>query len=187
MDFQHLIKSMSRILTLSLFAAILVAPVRGQAADEDLATIHNYVKISNQLATAGQISYDQIESLATAGYDVVVNLATASETANSLEGFLVTQAGLTYVHIPVSWSEPSMRDLKMFYEVMEMNKDRKVFVHCFANMRASAFTYLYRTMVEGVDPAVAKESMSPVWDPMELAQWASLIERASSETKTDRS
>ena len=56
-----------------------------------------------------------------------------------------------------------------------------MFVHCFANMRASAFVYLYRTLVEGVPEAEARGTMSEVWDPGELEQWASLIERAQAE------
>jgi protein tyrosine phosphatase (PTP) superfamily phosphohydrolase (DUF442 family) len=159
-------------------ALCLALPAAAQSPEEDLATISNYVKVSDQLGTSGQIAYDQIASLAEAGYEVVVNLATASESRNSLEGYLVVEQGLTYVHIPVSWAEPSMRDLQMFFDVMKVNEDRQVFVHCFANMRASAFTYLYRTLVLGVDAEEAKMAMDPVWDPMELEQWATLIERA---------
>ena len=177
---------MKKLLLLPL-VALLAAPALGQTSpEEDLATIRNYVKVSDDLATSGQIAYDQIASLKELGYEVVVNLATASESANALEGFLVTQEGMTYVHIPVSWGEPSMRDLQMFFDVMEINKDRKVFVHCFANMRASAFTYLYRTLVEGVPADEARQAMDPVWDPMELEQWAGLIERAQEQhAKTD--
>lgn len=153
------------------------------AAETDLATVYNYVKVSETLATSGQIAYDQIESLRDAGYELVVNLAPASAGANELEGFLVVEAGLSYVHIPVDWREPSMRDLEMFYRVMEANKDRKVFVHCFANMRASAFTYLYRTLVAGVDDETALADMHAVWDPMELDQWAGLIKRAQASHK----
>jgi protein tyrosine phosphatase (PTP) superfamily phosphohydrolase (DUF442 family) len=163
---------------LALLTVAICAPTLGQTADEDLATILNYVKISDQLATSGQIADTQIKSLEEAGYEVVVNLATASLERNGIEGFLVVQGGMTYVQIPVSWAEPSMRDLEMFFDVMEMNRDRKVFVHCFANMRASAFTYLYRTLKEGIDPEEARKAMTPVWDPNELEQWAGLIERA---------
>ncbi len=153
------------------------------AAESDLATVYNYVKVSESLATSGQIAYDQIESLRDAGYELVVNLAPASAGANELEGFLVVEAGLSYVHIPVDWREPSMRDLDMFYRVMEANKDRKVYVHCFANMRASAFTYLYRTLVAGVDDETALADMHAVSDPMELEQWAGLIKRAQASHK----
>ena len=151
-------------------------------AAEDLASVYNFVKISDDLATSGQIAYDQIASLKDAGYEVVINLAPASAGSNELEGFLVTEAGLSYIQIPVSWREPSMRDLKLFYSVMEANKDRKVFVHCFANMRASAFTYLYRTMVAGDAESQALADMNEVWDPMELEQWATLIKNAKRDT-----
>ncbi|MFT5142858.1 MAG: protein tyrosine phosphatase (PTP) superfamily phosphohydrolase (DUF442 family) [Rhodothermales bacterium] len=164
-----------------LFALLILAtcaPTLAQTAEEDLATIRNYVKISDRLATSGQIADTQINSLVEAGYEVVVNLATASLERNGIEGFLVVQGGMSYVHIPVSWTEPSLRDLEMFFDVMEMNEDRKVFVHCFANMRASAFTYLYRTLKQGVDPHEARKAMDPVWNPIELAQWADLIVRA---------
>ena len=53
--------------------------------------------------------------------------------------------------------------------------------HCFANMRASAFVYLYRTLVEGDAEATALATMNEVWDPGELQQWADLIQRAQAE------
>ena len=65
----------------------------------------------------------------------------------------------------------------MFFDVMRANRDRKVFVHCFANMRASAFVYLYRTLEEGVPEPEARATMNEVWDPDEVQQWANLIER----------
>ncbi len=72
----------------------------------------------------------------------------------------------------------TLDDLDLFFGVMEANADRKVFVHCFANMRASAFVYLYRTMVQGVPEYVASATMSEVWDPSEVEQWGALIEGA---------
>ena len=157
-------------------------PARAQQAPAaDLTTIRNYVEISDRLTTAGQIAYDQIPQLREQGYDVVVNLATASRERNSLEGFHVTESGMTYIHIPVVWEQPRLSDLSMFFDVMEANQGRKVFVHCFANMRASAFVYMYRTLVEGVSDDDALGHMSEVWDPAEVRQWADLIERARTE------
>ncbi len=167
-----------------VLALTITSPVHAQVtAEEDLATIRNFVQISDDLATSGQVAYDQIASIKSAGYEVVVNLAPASVTMNELEGFLVAEQGMTYVQIPVSWSEPSLRDLKQFFSVMKANEDRKVFVHCFANMRASAFTYLYRTLVAGDPEDAALADMNAVWDPDDVEQWAELIatakERAS--------
>ena len=57
-------------------------------------------------------------------------------------------------------------------------------MHCFANMRASAFTYLYRTLVEGVDADEAREDMLAVWDPgldERWGQWDRLIRNAEAD------
>jgi uncharacterized protein (TIGR01244 family) len=163
---------------LVLLAAVLAPPLLAQDAPPPLETIRNFQIVSDQLASAGQIGYEQIPLLAEEGYEVVINLAIADEARNGQEGFLVAQAGLTYVHIPVEWESPTMSDVEMFFDVMQANADRKVFVHCFANMRASAFVYMYRMLVEGVAEAEARGTMSEVWDPGELEQWGGLIERA---------
>ena len=170
------------LLLVALLAVMTGAElVTAQEVPAALTTIRNYVEVSDRLTTAGQIAYDQIPLLSEQGYDVVVNLATASRERNSLEGFHVTETGMTYVHIPVDWEQPRLSDLSMFFDVMEANEGRKVFVHCFANMRASAFVYMYRTLVEGVLDEDAIGHMSEVWDPAEVRQWGDLIERARTE------
>jgi uncharacterized protein (TIGR01244 family) len=169
----------NRLSTLLLCTALLVpSAVAAQSAPEPLETIRNWQHVDARLSSSGQIGYDQIPLLAEEGYDVVVNLAIADEERNGEEGFLVAQNGLTYVHIPVDWEQPTMDDVEMFFDVMQANADRKVYVHCFANMRASAFVYMYRTLVEGVPEADARATMNEVWDPGELEQWANLIRSA---------
>ena len=171
------------VLTL-LFTSLFAGQATAQSADAQptqteamLEDITAYLKINDNLSTSGQITYDQIASLKEAGFEVVVNLAPADESRNSLEGFLVTQEGMSYVQIPVSWRDPSERDLQMFFDVMETNKDRKVYVHCFANMRVSAFVYLYRTLHQDVSDEVARADLAKIWDPNSQAQWSSFIER----------
>lgn len=161
---------------LPLAAGVVVTSgLSGQAPLED---IRNYTRVSDQLASAGQIGYDQIPLLDDAGYDVVVNLAIADEERNGREGFLVTQEGLTYVHIPVEWQAPTLDHVEQFLNVMRANEGRKVFVHCFANMRATAFVYLYRTLVLGEPEADARATMLEVWNPDENDAWRELIEQA---------
>lgn len=170
---------MNRLPFVTAVALTTAVACQARAQDaEPLETIRNYTLVSDQLASAGQISNEQIPLLAEAGYEVVVNLAIADEPRNGQEGFLVAQQGITYVHIPVDWERPTMDDVEMFFDVMRANEGRKVFVHCFANMRASAFVYMYRTLVEGVPESEALATMSEVWDPGELQQWRELIERA---------
>ncbi len=172
--------------TVLLLTLLGPAACAQQNGPPSLETIRNFQVVSDRLASAGQIGYEQIPLLREEGYEVVVNLAVADQDRNGQEGFLVAQSGLTYVHIPVDWEHPRVSDVEIFFDVMQANDDRKVFVHCFANMRASAFVYLYRTLVEGDAEAAAHATMSEVWDPGELQQWADLIQRAKAEYRGGR-
>jgi len=163
-----------------LMAAAVLTPLSAGWAQSvaPLEEIRNYTWVSDRLASAGQIGNDQIPLLVEQGYEVVVNLATANRSRNGEEGFLVAESGLTYIHIPVDWEKPRLSDVEMFFDIMQAHQGRKVFVHCFANMRASAFVYLYRTLIGGVPEADARTVMDQVWDPGEFEQWGELIERA---------
>jgi len=158
-------------------------PVRTaeETAPAPLESVRNFQIVDDRLASAGQIAYDQVPLIRERGYEVVINLAVADEERNGREGFHVAEEGLTYVHIPVEWTAPRTSDVRMFFDVMEANRDRKVFVHCAANMRASAFVYLYRTLVEGVPEEEARATLHAVWDPAEEQPWAELIERMKAE------
>ena len=178
--------SMQRTATAVVLLSLL-GPAAVRAQEErpaPLESIRNHHIVHEKLASAGQIDYEQIPLLADEGYEVVINLATADARVNAEEGFRVTQTGLTYVHIPVVWQEPTVEDVEMFFDVMRANEGRKVFVHCIANMRASAFVYLYRTLVEGVAEEEARAKMNEVWEPIgseQYPQWSELIERVTTE------
>ncbi len=171
------------------FAVVTAAPglmvpagVEAQeAGPAPLESVRNFQVVSERLASSGQIAYDQIPEIAERGYEVVINLAIADEERNGREGFHVAENGLTYVHIPVDWQAPQVDDVRKFLDVMQAYEGRKVYVHCFANMRASAFVYLYRTLGEGVSEEEARATMLQVWDPADQSQWAKLIEDAKAE------
>ena len=169
-----------------LMALVIVMPMTATAqSDTGLADARAYLRISDQLGTAGQITYDEVAAVKAAGYDLVINLAPADEERNALEGFHVTQEEMTYVQIPVSWQEPSQRDLQLFFDVMKANEDRSVLVHCFANMRASAFVYLYRTIHGGVSEDEARADMAEIWDPASQPQWAAFVDEAKRRAGSD--
>jgi protein tyrosine phosphatase (PTP) superfamily phosphohydrolase (DUF442 family) len=60
---------------------------------------------------------------------------------------------MAYVHIPVNFKAPTSQDFRAFCRVMEAFEDRPVFVHCAANMRVSAFVFLYRVLRQQVAPS----------------------------------
>lgn len=161
-----------------LLVALALASSSFAADDAKLQDIRAFLRIDEGLATSGQIQYEEIPAIKDAGFDVVVNLAPARQERNGEEGFRVTETGMTYVQIPVDWENPSRRDLKLFFDVMNANRDRKVYVHCFANMRVSVFVYLYRTQVLGVSKDAARADLVKIWDPATEPQWERFIEQA---------
>ncbi|MEL6461172.1 MAG: protein tyrosine phosphatase family protein [Cyanobacteria bacterium J06621_15] len=133
--------------------------------------IYNYSKISDKIATSGQPSVEQFSYIKEAGYQIVVNLA-LKDSSNALrnEKEIVESQGMQYIHIPVIWENPTEDKLQEFIQVMKNNLDKKVFVHCAANKRVSAFMYLYRRSQEGIDEEIAKKDLHQIWVPNEIWQ-----------------
>ncbi len=166
----------SAFLTL-LLLPILAAPAARaqQTASTNLEDIKTYVPISDRLATSAQPTDEQFAAIRQAGFDLMINLAPAHPMHEN-EGFLVTSTGMSYLQIPVDFKNPQLGDLELFFRVMEANADRKIWVHCFANMRVSSFVYLYRVIHEGVSEEEAQEALHEVWEPD--GAWPGFIERA---------
>jgi protein tyrosine phosphatase (PTP) superfamily phosphohydrolase (DUF442 family) len=142
-----------------------------QTATPDARIGANYVAATERLHTAGQPSATTLASLSEQGFQLVVNLAPpSSRDAVAEEGKLIAEDGPAYVNIPVNWQQPTYEDFELFSAVMNGARDRKVLVHCQLNMRASAFTFLYRVVHEGVPPEEAMKALRAVWIPRD--QWA---------------
>lgn len=138
--------------------------------------IYNFLSISDSIATAGQPTVAQFDSIKDAGYQVVVNLALpTSINAISDEQKLVEAQGMEYVHIPVIWEQPTLADIERFFAVMQANADKRVFVHCAMNMRVSAFIYLYRLLHEQVSEEEAKRDLHKIWIPNQT--WQQFIQQ----------
>ena len=75
---------------------LIALVVTSAAGADELEDIRAYVRISDRLATSGQITHEQIEAIERAGFDVVVNLAPARKDRNLEQGFQVTEQGMTY-------------------------------------------------------------------------------------------
>jgi uncharacterized protein (TIGR01244 family) len=137
--------------------------------------IYNYLLHSNSLATSGQPSQEQIVEIAKAGFQVVINLGlTKTDYALEDEAGLVKSSGMAYVHIPVLWDAPQKIDLESFFAVMDAHQDKRVYVHCAANMRVSSFLALYRILRLGWDRDRAFRDVYQIWTPDE--RWQSFIE-----------
>lgn len=145
-------------------------------ANNNLEDIYNFLRISPSIATSGQPTEEQFSAIKNAGYEVVVNLA-LSESPRAIphEKSIIELQGMKYVHIPVIWEKPTLENIESFFNVMQANADKSVFVHCAANMRVSAFIYLYRRIHQGISEEEAVQDLHQIWVPNDI--WQEFLEQ----------
>jgi protein tyrosine phosphatase (PTP) superfamily phosphohydrolase (DUF442 family) len=142
---------------------------------DSLNDIYNYRAAAADLATSGQPTERQLASIAAAGFSVMINLALHDDPRYSLadEAGCVKSLGMEYVHIPVQFAAPNRDDLTAFLDAMDRHRGRKIWVHCAANMRVTAFLGLYWVLRRGFEYGRAFELMNDMWQPNEV--WAAFI------------
>ncbi|HEY43366.1 MAG TPA: phosphatase [Anaerolineae bacterium] len=149
-----------------------------------LEEIYNYLLLTESIATAGQPTKQQIAAIAESGYEVVINLGLAdAEYALENEEAVVRAHGMQYIHLPVVWERPTKFDLEQFFKAMEANQNKKVFIHCAANMRVSAFMALYRILRLGWPEDKAFEQVQRIWIPNDT--WQTFIDEILNQNDPD--
>src|SRR5436305_11639838 len=100
--------------------------------------IYSFRAVGERFGTAGQPTEGQFRMVSEAGFEAVINLALpTSDNALANEGSVVTNLGMSYVHIPVDFKAPTAQGFRAFCRVMDAFDDLRVFVHCAANKRVS--------------------------------------------------
>lgn len=165
--------------TLGFLRAFFKRRFRLAERSESLEDIYNYVRIDGVYSTSGQPSEQQFQLIKAAGFETVINLAPNSILENALidELGVLAELGMTYVHIPVDFKNPTATDFEKFIAAVEQVDTRTLWVHCAANMRVSAFTYRYRCEVLGEPPERAEMDLAKIWQPMGV--WRRFVRRSA--------
>jgi len=143
----------------------------------DPETIYNWRRLDDRITTSGQPTEAQLADIQALGVGHIVNLGLhTSEKALPDEAASVSRLGMTYIHIPVDFQNPTDQDFEQFCSTMTQLKDVPVHVHCIANYRVSAFLYRYRRDVLGMDEPRARAEMEAIWQPDGV--WATFISAA---------
>jgi uncharacterized protein (TIGR01244 family) len=125
---------------MSVFALALLA-ASGTVIPESLASsaVVNYKLVRPGLATAGQPSEETLRKLKELGFRTVVNLRTENERgAVAEERRLVEEAGLRYVHVPISPATFSRADVEAVGRVLDDPAAGPVLLHCASAVRVGA-------------------------------------------------
>jgi len=126
--------------------------------------IFNYVKVNDQLSTAGQPTEDQLRDAAAEGFTTIINLAPVNPPYTPPdEAGLARELGLTYVYIPVAWNNPTDADFAAFEQAMDEMTGGRTLIHCAANFRVTAFYSLYAQKRLGWSAAEADAFRTRIW------------------------
>ena len=137
--------------------------------------IKNFKQVSATLGTAGQPTAPQLGEIASAGYEVVINLGLLDpKYCLPDEAALVAGLGMEYHHIPVVFGSPQVAELERFVDVMEARRGRKIFVHGALNWRVSTFVGLYGELHLGWSRAEADGAIRLFWEPNDV--WTAFVE-----------
>ena len=164
----------SAIAAASLLGALSANAFAVEPTDPTLADITNFRQYSATFASSGQPTKDQFSAIAENGFERIVYIAfTNNPNALPDADQVVKGLGMEYMHIPVTWDNPLPSDFYAFAYSLRRDTDKKTLLHCQVNARATAFSFLYRVIYEGVDIAEAKADMNTVWQPNET--WRDFI------------
>lgn len=147
--------------------------------EAELQEIYNYLRLSDRIATSGKPTLPQIDAIAAAGFEAVVSLLPDDQALPGEEERL-DELGLDYTVIPVVWMNPRPRDFERFVDEMARRAGQRVYVHCAANMRVSAFFYLLRVTSGSHTEEAARADMAKIWTPNEV--WQAFLDRMQSAT-----
>ena len=138
--------------------------------------IYNWRRLDGRITTSGQPTEEQLADIQALGIKHIVNLGLHThEKALADEAASVSRLGMTYIHLPVDFQNPTEQDFQQFCGVMERLKEVPVHVHCIANARVSAFFYRYHRDVLGMDETRARAEMEAVWQPKGV--WVEFVKR----------
>src|SRR6266536_1538113 len=133
------------------------------AGKPDPGEIPRYLEVTPSVGTGGQPSENGLRTLASRGYQAVINLCTAQEGADLAgEEKLVKEIGLQYFNIPLPISAPRDDQALEFLNLMERLKGRRVFVHCASANRVGAVMMIQRVLKDGLPPDKAQEEANQI-------------------------
>ncbi len=170
--------ALSTIKTIKGFLLTMVEKYTPLKTSKDsLEGIYNYLPISKSISTSGQPTEKQFQLIRDAGYQAIINLAPHNvENALPDEGAVLQSLGLRYIHIPVDFKNPTSEDFQAFTHALKSRGVEKVWIHCAANMRVSAFIYRYRVEVLKERESDAKQDLEKIWQPFGV--WKDFVSKA---------
>ncbi len=128
-----------------------------------------YTRLDATVACAGATTVDAIPAIKADGFKAIINLRLASEEGADVEAArqAATTAGLKYIHIPFSGSDPKSEAVDQFLAAIKDPGHSPVFIHCASANRAAMMWLIKRVVVDGwpVEKATAEAERAGLTNP----------------------
>ena len=140
-------------------AILIVAMCAAQPAGAQQVTkptvsgANNFAQLETTVACGGATTPEGVAELKKLGYKSIINVRQASEDGANVEAEAAAakEAGVTYVHLPMSGQAPDTAVADRFLEAVQAPANQPVFVHCASGNRAAALWMVKRLVVDGWD------------------------------------
>ena len=132
-------------------ASLLFAFTIGLGAQSAPPGTRNYTRLDATVACAGATSVEAIPAIKADGFKAIINLRQASEAGADVDlaRWAATSAGLNYIHIPFSGTDPQTDAVDQFLTAVKDPANSPVFIHCGSGNRAGMMWLVKRVMVDG--------------------------------------
>tara|TARA_E500000075_G_scaffold90261_1_gene81678 strand:- start:1326 stop:1796 length:471 start_codon:yes stop_codon:yes gene_type:complete len=141
-----------------------------------LEDIRNFYAVNQEIASSGQPQVEQFKLIADAGYHSVINLALpTSRGAIAEEGSIVTGLDMTYLHLPVKFEAPTVRDAQLFFAAVKAMASHRVWIHCVVSARVSAFLFHFLRYEFNLTDEQATTPVMRAWLPQMDAVWQDFL------------
>ena len=128
--------------------------------------IQNYFEHSHNLASGAQPTIEQINELKKQGFEAIVNISTPSaKNALAEEALLVEKNGMDYVHFPVDCSNLRPTHYQTFKGIIKGFENKKIFVHCGANIKSSNLIHMYQVLENGKNETASLNELCKIQYP----------------------
>ncbi len=138
------------------------AVAAAQVQKVDLPGAVNFTRVNATIACGGAAQPEAFAELKRQGFASVINLRTPGEPLVDTEAQIVANAGLSYIHIPLTGASPEPEQIEKFLREVQKPENQPAFIHCGSGSRVGAVWLIKRVVVDGWDVAKAEEEAAAI-------------------------
>ena len=140
---------LTKVFVLLASATLLPAqnPPPPAAPSAELTAV-NFLRVNDEVCTAGQPSLEDLAKLKAQGVRAIINLRRTSEHNAEEEAAKARELGLRYISIPVDGNNIQDSQVAEFLKVTADPENRPMFIHCAGANRVGGFWMIRRMLVD---------------------------------------